>query len=67
MLLEALDTTLKLKIAGLQIEDDIDTQRTHIIADIRCGEYQNDAIENIVSLLSAESDVYSISWEEKRK
>jgi putative Mg2+ transporter-C (MgtC) family protein len=62
MLLEALDRTT-LKIAGLQIDDDIDTKRTHITADIRSPKAQNEAIENIVSVLSAEEDIFSIHWE----
>jgi putative Mg2+ transporter-C (MgtC) family protein len=67
MLLEALDGTPTLKIAGLQIDDDIDTKRTHIIADIRSPYLQNAAIESVVSLLSMETDIFSISWEQKRK
>jgi putative Mg2+ transporter-C (MgtC) family protein len=66
MLLEALDRS-SLKIGGLQIDDDIDTKRTHLTADIRSIGYQNEAIENVVSVLSAETDIFSISWEEKRK
>jgi putative Mg2+ transporter-C (MgtC) family protein len=65
MLLEGLDRT-SLKIAGLQIDDDIDTKRTHITADIRSPYPQNAAIENIVSILSMETDIFSISWEEKK-
>jgi putative Mg2+ transporter-C (MgtC) family protein len=66
MLLEALDRT-SLKIAGLQIDADIDTKRTHITADIRSPQVQHEAIENIVSVLSMEEDIFSISWEVAKK
>ena len=57
-----------LKMGGLQIDDDIDTKRTHITVDIRSNESGVVVIEDIVSIMSMEEAVLSVSWEiEKNK
>jgi len=65
LLLRAVDKSSSLKIAGLQVEDDLDMKRTHIMADIRSAQKHDLAIEELVSILSLEETVFAVHWEIK--